>query len=100
MVEVVFDIETMNLFGDNGATLPEHLGVSVVSAYRRETDSLGNEKRGEMNVRLWRIGEKREKHSPARLNDVSPRQNDFVGLGSGRGKMPTLRPVPLGLKLS
>ena len=48
MVEVVFDIETMNLFGDNGATLPEHLGVSVVSAYRRETDSLGNEKKGEM----------------------------------------------------
>lgn len=44
----MFDIETMNLFGDNGATLPEHLGVSVVSAYRRETDSLGNEKRGEM----------------------------------------------------
>ena len=48
MIEVVFDIETMNLFGDNGATLPEHLGVSVVSAYRRETDSLGNEKKGEM----------------------------------------------------
>lgn len=48
MIEVVFDIETMNLFGDNGATLPEHLGVSVVCAYRRETDSLGNEKRGEM----------------------------------------------------
>lgn len=44
----MFDIETMNLFGDNGATLPEHLGVSVVSAYRREIDSLGNEKRGEM----------------------------------------------------
>ncbi len=48
MIEVVFDIETMNLFGDNGATEPAQLGVSIVSAYRRETDSLGNEKKGEM----------------------------------------------------
>ncbi|OGD71620.1 hypothetical protein A3A84_03035 [Candidatus Collierbacteria bacterium RIFCSPLOWO2_01_FULL_50_23] len=48
MIEVIFDIETMSLFGDNGATAPEHLGVSVVSAYRREMDSLGNEIRGKM----------------------------------------------------
>lgn len=48
MIEVVFDIETMSLFGDNGATEPAHLGVSIVSAYRREVDRLGNEVSGEM----------------------------------------------------
>lgn len=48
MIEVVFDIETMNLFGDNGANEPGQLGVSIVSAYRREVDSLGHEKSGEM----------------------------------------------------
>lgn len=48
MVEVVFDIETMNLFGDNGATAPEHLGVSIVSAYKREVDDRGMEVFGEM----------------------------------------------------
>lgn len=48
MIEVVFDIETKGLFGDNGATLPEHLGVSIVSAYRREIDKRGNEMKGEM----------------------------------------------------
>lgn len=48
MIEVVFDIETKSLFGDNGASEPAHLGVSIVSAYRRETDESGNEVRGEM----------------------------------------------------
>ncbi len=48
MIEVIFDIETMNLFGDNGATSPEQLGVSIVSAYRREVDGGGNEMKGEM----------------------------------------------------
>lgn len=54
MIEVVFDIETMNLFGDNGASEPSHLGVSVVSAYRRETDRLGNETEGEMKS-FWNL---------------------------------------------
>ncbi len=57
MIEVVFDIETMNLFGDNGASLPEHLGVSIVSAYRREVDFFGNEKKGEMKS-FWDLGAK------------------------------------------
>lgn len=48
MIEVVFDIETKSLFGDNGASEPGHLGVSIVSAYRREIDDEGNEKKGEM----------------------------------------------------
>jgi|CXWL01.1.fsa_nt_gi DEAD/DEAH box helicase domain-containing protein len=48
MIEVVFDIETMNLFGDNGASTPGQLGVSIVSAYRREVDNRGFEKNGEM----------------------------------------------------
>ena len=57
MIEVIFDIETMNLFGDNGATQPVDLGVSVVSAYRREVDKVGNEIRGEMKS-FWDKGAK------------------------------------------
>ena len=57
MIEVVFDIETKGLFGDNGATLPEQLGVSIVSAYRREIDSRGNEVGGEMKS-FWDKGAK------------------------------------------
>lgn len=57
MIEVVFDIETKGLFGDNGATAPAQLGVSVVSAYRREIDGLGNEIEGEMKS-FWDSGAK------------------------------------------
>ena len=57
MIEVIFDIETMNLFGDNGASLPEHLGGSIVSAYRREVDKNGNEIKGEMKS-FWDRGAK------------------------------------------
>lgn len=48
IIEVVFDLETKKLFGDDGATTPEELGVSVLSAYRRVVDGKGNEVRGEM----------------------------------------------------
>lgn len=57
MIEVVFDIETMNLFGDDGAREPEHLGVSIVSAYRRDVDRLGNGSGGEIRS-FWDIGAK------------------------------------------
>ena len=57
MIEVIFDIETMNLFGDNGASEPAHLGVSIVSAYRREIDKSGNEIKGEMKS-FWDKGAK------------------------------------------
>lgn len=48
IIEVIFDLETKKLFGDDGAQTPGELGVSVVSAYRREVDGLGNEVKGEM----------------------------------------------------
>ncbi|MBI1872109.1 ribonuclease H-like domain-containing protein, partial [Candidatus Collierbacteria bacterium] len=48
VIEVVFDLETKKLFGDDGAVSPGELGVSVVSAYRREVDSGGDEIKGEM----------------------------------------------------
>jgi len=57
MIEVVFDIETKGLFGDNGASEPAHLGVSIVSAYRREIDKSGNEIKGEMKS-FWDPGAK------------------------------------------
>ncbi len=57
MIEVIFDIETMSLFGDNGASEPGELGVSIVSAYKREIDDLGKEIRGEMKS-FWNPGAK------------------------------------------
>jgi len=47
-VEVIFDIETKKFFDDINARRPEDLGISVVSAYRREIDQDCREIKGEM----------------------------------------------------
>ena len=47
-IEVIFDIETKKFFDDINARRPEDLGISVVSAYRREIDRDLNEIKGEM----------------------------------------------------
>ncbi|KKT42673.1 MAG: hypothetical protein UW64_C0028G0006 [Microgenomates group bacterium GW2011_GWC1_44_37] len=47
-VEVVYDIETKNFFNDTDLRNPEDLGISVVSAYRREMDDDLREVFGEM----------------------------------------------------
>ena len=47
-VEVIYDIETKNFFNDSDLRNPEDLGISVVSAYRRELDKDLNEVTGEM----------------------------------------------------
>jgi len=47
-VEVIFDIETKRFFDEINARDPAALGISVVSAYRREIDTSLNEIRGEM----------------------------------------------------
>lgn len=47
-VEVIYDIETKNLFDDIKFRNPEDLGISIVSVYRREVDELGKELLGEM----------------------------------------------------
>ncbi len=46
-VEVIYDIETKNFFDDQ-MTEPHQLGISIVSAYRRELDQRFNEVQGEM----------------------------------------------------
>lgn len=46
--EVIFDIETKKFFDEINARRPEELGISIVSAYRREIDSNYNEIKGEM----------------------------------------------------
>lgn len=46
-VEVIYDIETKNFFDDR-MTEPHQLGISIVSAYRRELDEGYNEVKGEM----------------------------------------------------
>ncbi len=48
VIEVIFDLETKKLFGDDGAMEPGDLGVSVVSAYRRVVDKNMVEKNGQM----------------------------------------------------
>lgn len=47
-VEVIFDIETKRFFDEINARKPEDLGISIVSAYRREMDSDFKEIKGEM----------------------------------------------------
>jgi len=47
-VEVIFDIETKKFFDEINARKPEDLGISIVSAYRREIDREGKELKGEM----------------------------------------------------
>ncbi len=47
-VEVIYDIETTDLIGDGGTKALEQMGISIISAYRRELDELGNEINGEM----------------------------------------------------
>jgi DEAD/DEAH box helicase domain-containing protein len=47
-VEVIFDIETKKFFDEIDARRPEDLGISIVSAYRREVDKDFKELSGEM----------------------------------------------------
>jgi len=47
-IEVIYDIETKKLFEEITTGDPADLGISVVSAYRREVDVDGNEISGEM----------------------------------------------------
>ncbi|HOX96487.1 MAG TPA: ribonuclease H-like domain-containing protein [Candidatus Woesebacteria bacterium] len=47
-VEVIFDIETKKFFDDINAHDPAALGISIVSAYRRELDNDLSEIKGEM----------------------------------------------------
>jgi len=47
-VEVIFDIETKKFFDEINARKPEDLGISIVSAYRREIDRDFKEIKGEM----------------------------------------------------
>lgn len=46
--EIIFDVETKNLFDDVASRDPGLLGVSLVSIYRRELDQDMREKNGEM----------------------------------------------------
>lgn len=47
-IEVIFDIETKRFFDEINAKKPEDLGISIVSAYRREVDKDLKELSGEM----------------------------------------------------
>ena len=47
-IEVIYDVETINFFNDAELRSPADLGISVVSAYRREVDKDLNEVSGEM----------------------------------------------------
>ena len=47
-IEVIYDIETKSFFDDTNFRDPSTLGISIVSAYRREVDRELNEVSGEM----------------------------------------------------
>ncbi len=47
-VEVIYDIETKKIFDEISTNNPADLGISIVSAYRREVDENGNELSGVM----------------------------------------------------
>ncbi len=53
-IEVIYDIETKKIFDDIKTNDPADLGISIVSAYRREVDSEGNEIKGEMKS-FWEV---------------------------------------------
>lgn len=95
MIEVIFDIETMSLFGDNGAKEPEDLGVSLVSAYRREVDEDGNELRGEMKS-FWDKGAKNIDGGELgfeKLWEWFSQADRIVGFNSLSFDVPALAPV-------
>jgi DEAD/DEAH box helicase domain-containing protein len=46
--EVIFDIETKNIFDDIVGSNPADLGISIVSVYKRQLDGKFNEVSGEM----------------------------------------------------
>jgi DEAD/DEAH box helicase domain-containing protein len=48
LVEVVYDVETKKLFEEITTNDPADLGISIVSVYRREINSMGQEVSGEM----------------------------------------------------
>jgi DEAD/DEAH box helicase domain-containing protein len=47
-IEVIFDIETKELIGESTPIALEGMGISIVSAYKREIDKDMNEIKGEM----------------------------------------------------
>lgn len=47
-IEVIYDIETKELIGESTPMALEAMGISIVSAYKREIDKNMNELRGEM----------------------------------------------------
>ena len=67
MIEVIFDVETKKFFDDINERDPGKLGISVLSAYRREVNK-GREIRGEMRSffendfsNMWRWFEEAER---------------------------------------
>jgi DEAD/DEAH box helicase domain-containing protein len=83
MYEVIFDLETKNLFRDVESSDPEKLGVSVVSLYSRIIRN-GIETRGEMQsfwenelYRMWQLFEKADR---------------IIGFNSLKFDVPALKP--------
>jgi DEAD/DEAH box helicase domain-containing protein len=83
MFEVIFDLETKNLFRDVESSDPEKLGVSVVSVYSR-TIRNGIETQGEIRsfwekdlTEMWQIFEKAER---------------IIGFNSLKFDIPALKP--------
>jgi DEAD/DEAH box helicase domain-containing protein len=82
--EIIFDVETKNLFSDVGSDDPGKLGVSIVSAYIRNSDDSGNETRGEM-ISFW------EKDIPKFLAIIKSADR-IIGFNTKHFDIPALEP--------
>jgi DEAD/DEAH box helicase domain-containing protein len=82
--EVVFDVETKNLFNEAGEFNPAELGVSIVSLYKRKLDSNLNEIEGEINS-FW-------EEDFAQIWPIFQTADRIIGFNSLNFDVPALQP--------
>lgn len=83
MYEVIFDVETKNLFRDVGSSDPASLGISIVSLYRRHIQN-GTETDGEM-LSFW------ESDLP-RMWEIFRKADRIIGFNTLKFDIPALSP--------
>lgn len=85
ITEVIFDIETKKLFNETENNLPEELGVSIVSAYKRSLDDNLAEIEGEL-FSFWEDDLKK-------LWEIFSNSDRIIGFNSLGFDVPVLMPL-------
>ena len=88
-IELFFDVETQKLFSDITTDDPADLGISIVSAYRREVDDAGKEIRGEMKS-FWHPSFTLSPHIEM-MWDWFEEATRIIGFNSKKFDVPALR---------